>query len=198
MLVWTIITLGHPAVQQFALSTRASHLKPHEETAKSFFETWIAADICLDTPPEEREVEIFELQHLHHGEWEPWIFSPSPYDPLSPSRIAGERAKGTRFFEDVQPPSGWEWSSKKWELDLESKDWVAERACQGVGVEQEGERWVVDLAAEEKDQEEEGTPGVSNKAKLKSPDWEESMGMGKTGEWRRRRWVRMVRRKGVC
>lgn len=193
IVVWIVILLGHPTIQQFALSTRISHIRPHEKTAQSFFNTWIAADISLDSPPEEREVEIFEVQHLHHGEWEPWIFSPSPYDPLSPSRIAGERAKGTRFFEDVKPPEGWEWSSKKWELDLESKDWVVERACQGVGVEQEGERWVVDLALDES--QEDGMDTPSKKMKLKAPDWEEDMmTMEKTGEWRRRRWVRMVRR----
>ena len=42
------------------------------------------------------------------------------------------RPKGTRFFEDVQPPNGWEWHSKKWELDLEAGEWVNERLVVGV------------------------------------------------------------------
>ena len=195
IVIWTVIPLGHPNVQQFALAIRVSHVRPHEKTAQSFYNTWIAADISLDSPPEQREVEIFELQHLHRGEWEPWVFTPAPYDPLSSSRIAGERAGGSRFFEDVQAPPGWEWSGKKWELDLESKDWVAERACQGVGVEQEGERWVVDLALD--GMQEDGVDSTSEKAKKKSPDWEEDMTMEKTGKWRRRRWVRMVKRRAV-
>lgn len=191
-LVWMIIPLGHPTLQKLALSTRISHIQPHEKSAKSFFDTWIAADICLDTPPEEREVEIFELQHLHRGEWEPWIFSSNPYDPLSPSRIAGERAKGTRFFEDVQAPQGWDWSSKKWELDLESGEWVSERACQGVAVEQEGQRWVVDLASAQDYVN--GNASKPRNENVKNLDWEEGTGSERTGEWRRRRWIRLVKR----
>ena len=33
------------------------------------------------------------------------------------------------------------------------------------------------------------------KGNFKRSDWEEGTGMEKTGEWRRRRWVRTVRRK---
>ena len=116
-------------------------------------------------------MEIFELQRRKGsptsndrgavGEYESWVFSPTAWEPLAPGRVAGERAKGTRFFEDVQPPGGWEWEGKKWELDLEAKEWVEERLVSGVEVEIEGERWVYDLE----------------------------------GEWRRRRWMRMVRRK---
>ena len=118
-----------------------------------------------------REVEIFELQRRvgslsvsdfsPNDDYESWIFSPIAWEPLAPGRIAGERVKGTRFFEDVQPPGGWEWESKKWELDLGAKEWVEERIVSGVEVEVEGERWVYDIE----------------------------------GEWRRRRWVRTVRRK---
>lgn len=193
--IWTVILLGHPTILHFALAIRVTHIRPHEKDAQSFYNTWIAADISLDSPSEQREVEIFELQHLHRGEWEPWVFSPAPYDPLSSSRIAGERATGSRFFEDVQAPQGWEWSGKKWELDLGSTDWVAERACQGVGVEQEGERWVVDLAFD--GSQEDSVDSASKKAKKKSPDREEDTTMEKTGEWRRRRWVRTVKRRAV-
>lgn len=72
---------------------------------------------------------------------------------------------------------------------------MAGRACQGVGVEQEGERWVVDLAFDES--QEDGADSASGKAKLKSPEWEEDMTMEKIGGWRRRRWVRMVKRRAV-
>ena len=36
------------------------------------------------------------------------------------------------------------------------------------------------------------------KRKTKMPGWEEGSGMEKTGEWRRRRWVRTVRRKAFA
>jgi Integral peroxisomal membrane peroxin len=203
--------------------------------------------ITLDSPAETREVEIFELQHRPFTssiptsspppEWAHHLFTPTPFDPLSPARIAGERPKGTRFFDDVQPPPGWEWESKKWLLDLEASEWVAERLIVGVeydnvhdapaedrdggkvgdfggwvwdlppayGVTREEEMWLAygdyDLPlpkdenigqGNKKEKKKEG-----DKKKVVSRDWEEGMlwdGKGRTGEWRRRRWVRVVKR----
>ena len=150
-------------------------------------------------------MEIFELQHraLHdeHGEYEPYLFSPSTYAPLSPARIAGDRPKGTPFFEDVQPPRGWRWSDKKWTLDLLSREWVEERCVTGVEVEIEGERWVTDLHYEVLEDE---SPGRNKGKKRKSdPEQEilrrawESSKPSRKGEWRRRRWVRYCERMPV-
>lgn len=180
---------------------------------KSLVESWVATDIILDQAPETREVEVFELQRrsaAEADEWEPWTFSPNPYDPLSAARLAGHRPpSGTRFFEDVLPPEGWEWSEKKWALDLWSREWVEERIITCVEVETEGERWVYDMYNEN-----EGVTGVvepPNSAATKSTgdgvtnssggrgsslSWEEGFeGVGRRGEWRRRRWVRLVKRK---
>ncbi|KAL9132173.1 MAG: hypothetical protein Q9217_000107 [Psora testacea] len=190
---WTGIAIGHPKVQQL-LANHEKHISPHREHAQSWLDTWISHDIILDAPPERREVEVFELQHRssgsHSDEWESWLFSPTPYDPLSPQRISGDRPKGTRFFEDVQPPRGWEWGDKKWVLDFQSKEWVDERMVQGVEVEIEGERWVSDLAPAEAED-----PKAVRKGNVR--DWEEGDGTGRLGEWRRRRWIRMVRRRVV-
>ena len=133
-----------------------------------------------------REVEIFELQRrkgntkTDDGEWESWIFSPSAWEPTAPARVASERVKGTRFFEDVAAPAGWAFSDKKWTLDLGSKEWVEQRMVGGLEVEIEGERWVYDVVDVEDEGEGEG------KVKRKT-----------RGEWRRRRWVRMVRRRVI-
>ena len=121
------------------------------------------------------------------------MFSPTPYDPLSPQRISGDRPKGTRFFEDVAAPKGWEWEDKKWILDLASREWVEERMVQGVEVEVEGERWVSDLAADSVD---EGETKPIRKLKI-GPGWEEGHGDAEMGEWRRRRWIRLVRRQVI-
>ncbi|KAK4693003.1 hypothetical protein P7C71_g4308, partial [Lecanoromycetidae sp. Uapishka_2] len=191
---WTAIALCHPSVQQLFLSNHEEHLAPYGRTAQSWLDAWTSHDIVLDAPPEQREVEIFELQRRkggQNGEWESWMFSPTPYDPLSPQRISGDRPKGTRFFEDVAPPRGWEWGDKKWVLDLASREWVEERMVQGVEVEVEGERWVGDLADEGESYE------MKPIGRGKAKDWEENSGNTKMGEWRRRRWVRMVRRKIV-
>lgn len=195
-------------------------------------------EISLDTDPEEREVEIFELQHRASGMsesgWENFLFSPQPYDPLSPSRIAGDRPRGCRFFDDVQAPSGWRWKSKKWELDLDCREWVVERMITGVGFEVPGVTpdghaiidevggWVWDLPAEPSVTREEEDDGVTPMAygdldvstpssKSKRPslskgkhrakssgDWEEASSASyAVGEWRRRRWVRIVQRMNV-
>ncbi len=88
---------------------------------------------------------------------------------------------------------------KKWALDLWSREWVEERIITGVEVETEGERWVYDIYNEN-----ESTTGLAETpAKgMSGPQvrvsWEEGEeGMGRRGEWRRRRWVRMVKRRNM-
>lgn len=195
---WFITCASHPRIQRMMVSTHKDHIVPREKQAKTLLDNWIAHDIVLDSEPEMREVEIFELQRLSSaGEWESWLFSSTPYDPLSPARIAEERPKGTRFFEDVQAPKGWEWSEKKWTLDLWSREWVEERIITGVEVETEGERWVYDIEYDKSGQANGAESITRAKGKAKPlPSWEDGGdGYRRRGEWRRRRWVRMVKRK---
>ncbi|KAF2621811.1 Pex24p-domain-containing protein [Macroventuria anomochaeta] len=144
------VAMGHPAVQDLLATPENEQLIAEAENeGRSFLLSASKKDIELQTSQEAREVEIFELQHraLHDkaGEYEPFIFSHSPYSPLSPARISGDRPRGCAFFEDVLPPRGWRWSDKKWTLDLLSREWVEDRCVTGVEVEIEGERWVTDL-----------------------------------------------------
>ncbi|KAJ5634662.1 hypothetical protein N7528_002504 [Penicillium herquei] len=187
------------------------------------------ADISLDTDPEEREVEIFELQYrvgISESGWDNYLFSPLPYDPLSPSRIAGDRPRGCRFFDDVCAPSGWKWKTKKWELDLDCREWVVERMITGVGFEvpgvtSEGKAiidevggWVWDLPADSPSHDEDEIPTMAygdlqsetkherksskDSGKYTTRDWEEGATASyEVGEWRRRRWVRIVQRMNV-
>ncbi len=240
---WAATCAGHPAARRGLRSAGARHLRPRGERALGLARRWADGDVVLDGAPEAREVEIFELQRRGpgsaSGEWEPWLFGASPYDPLSPARIAGERPAGSRFFEDVLPPPGWEWSEKKWALDLWSRDWVEERIITGVEIETEGERWVYDIYDENADrvagvvehpststttttsssssssgngadgengsQSSASASAPSPKGKQKrgrgfvpGPSWEEGVdGDVRRGEWRRRRWVRLVRRKKI-
>ncbi|KAB8290780.1 hypothetical protein EYC80_008417 [Monilinia laxa] len=138
------------------------------------------------------------------GEWEHWLFSSSPYDPMSSMRIETGRPLGCRFFEDVKSPRGWEWSEKKWALDLWSREWVEERIITGVEVETEGERWVYDIRYEGQEEDPVGVVDTgSDMGSLRGRkglpvSWEEASdvdGARRRGEWRRRRWVRMVKRR---
>lgn len=198
---WVAVGMGHPAVTRIVASMHKAHVEPQVEKTRSFLDTWIANDIILDSAPETREVEIFELQRMSSaGEWEPWLFSPSPFDPLSYYRLAGERPRGTRFFEDVAAPESWEWSEKKWALDLWSREWVEERIITGVEVETEGERWVYDIYDENESRTGVIDHGESSSGKqhltVPQPSWEEAVdGVERRGQWRRRRWVRLVKRK---
>ena len=204
---WMATCVGHPEAQEILLSTRSiKQFKQLHERSSIWLRNWVAKDIAMDEPPEIREVEIFELQKrqmsytglngvLEEGEWEPWLFTSSPYDPMSPARIAGARPVGTQFFEEVQAPPAWRWRDKKWMLDLCSREWVEERCVTGVEVETEGERWVYDIGYADNGHSDMAGKGKGKQAVPKS--WEEGNGRGKTGEWRRRRWVRLVERKVV-
>ncbi|KAK5958397.1 Peroxisome size and maintenance regulator [Knufia fluminis] len=241
---------------------------PNNPTTRAIQSTLTSlSEITLSTAPETAEVEIFELQHRallppgsssssslynSHGnvsaaEWQPHVYTATPYDPLSPARISGSRPKGSRFFEDVQPPQGWAWHTPKWELDLEAGEWVADRLIVGVeydvmhsealqqrresanadfggwvwdlppastdtktGLERDEEVWLAygDYNFDNHDSKDEKEKAKQNlrkarkdKASQGEKDWEEhikSGGRGRTGEWRRRRWVRVVRRREVA
>lgn len=196
---WVGIVCAHPAVgSMIAASKQQQQMEAQGEKAKTWLDNWIAEDVILDSAPETREVEVFELQKRSSArEWEPWVFGPTPFDPLSQNRLTGDRPRGTRFFEDVMPPEGWEWSEKKWALDLFSREWVEERIITGVEVETGGQRWVYDMYEEAEEQ-----IGVLDEPAGKNrtrpmPSWEEGEEYGSTkkGDWRRRRWVRLVKRK---
>lgn len=215
---WVGICAGHPLVIRLAKSTQAHYggkgASGHgPNVLATAFDNWVASDIILDEAPETREVEMFELQRRSDsGEWEPWLFSPSPWDPGSAARLTGQQLpQGARFFEDVLPPAPagtWEWSEKKWVLDLCSREWVEERIITGVEVETEGERWVYDMynensaragVVEQPAVAVAGANGSVRGGRISTPvSWEESEeGVGRRGEWRRRRWVRMVKRKNT-
>ncbi|KAE9962104.1 hypothetical protein BLS_000819 [Venturia inaequalis] len=211
---WGAIGANHPTIQALlGTPAHSEQLATQEKEMTSQFNAFSIADTILDPAPEKREVEIYELQHRElypsNAEWEPWVFTPSPYDPLTPAMVAGDRPKGTRFFEDVQPPKGWRWADKKWTLDLLSREWVEERCITGVEVEMEGERWVTDIKYDDDDEESIfSTSSKSVKSPAKGKDhikgksveknkivtWEEGSGSHKLGEWRRRRWIRLVER----
>ncbi|KAK7533517.1 integral peroxisomal membrane peroxin-domain-containing protein [Phyllosticta citricarpa] len=226
---WVAICSLHPRSQAFLTSTHVDEFVQHQgELSKTVFETFVVGDVDLAPgEPELREVEIFELQRRVGDSpkaiYEHFVFSTSPYTPLSQDRVAGDRPRGSRFFEDVEPPKGWRWADKKWSLDLSSREWVEERCITGVEVEVEGERWVTDIHYDEEFVQSiaDDAPAISraivaggvtmangagestdsldiNKLMAKKEvkkSWEEGTGTGKKGPWRRRRWARLVQRR---
>jgi len=203
---WAAVIAGHPSFPSFLESTQADKfVEQQDQEIRSAILSLAAEDIDLGSAPEIREVEIFELQrrsmHMPDSEFEPFLFTATPYTPLSPPRLAGDRPRGAPFFEDVQPPTGWRWADKKWILDLLSREWVEERCVTGVEIEVEGERWVNDILYDAEQLDVPSIRGSESKGKNSKRDkavtWEEGNGAGRKGEWRRRRWVRMVQRKSM-
>lgn len=200
---WLGIVAGHPAVKEILTTPGSSNnSKQRIHELVQMIRDFMHDDIILDEAPQVRQVEVFELQRHKPKEdtWEPWLYSPTPYDPLSPERVAGARPKGTQFFEDVAPPVGWKWKEKKWTMDVAGTEWIQQRMITGVEVETEGDMWVYDIPAE--DEEEyisavvASTTAEKDKVRgMAKSGWEESSGIEKRGEWRRRRWVRDVERK---
>lgn len=188
---WTAVCSSHPSAP--LLWNKIDKAALTDRTARIGVRMWKSAkaDIMLDEAPEVKEVEVFELERHRDSRWQAWLFSTSPYDPLSPRRISGERPRGARFFEDVEPPRGWRWKEKKWSLDLLSREWVEQRMITSVEVETEDERWVYDIMPND-DSREQRSPSVAPR----------SVGMtlnatpdpSHRGEWRRRRWRRSVQR----
>jgi hypothetical protein len=181
---WAAVLLANPDIKDLvdSLATPDDESGRRPEAPAPLSESFLAralafieSDIDISPHPAHRQVEIFELQFrpLYYSasdEWTPVMFSTEAHTPLSSSRIEGRRPKGCREFENVRAPEGWRWAEKKWSLDLSAREWVEERCITGVEVEVEGERWVVDM--------------VRN----------EDGGGFRQGEWRRRRWVRIVKR----
>lgn len=195
ILGWAAVGIAHPGVAAFIRNLDKSSIRKALRQAQAKLYRWMSEDIVLDEAPEMREVEVFELQRqTPEITWEPWVYCTSVYDPQSASRISGDRPRGARFFEDVQPPRGWEWSDKKWSLDLLSQEWVEERMITAVEVETEGERWVYDMGAVESRGSDVAKGSFEPKTSLKTT-MHEGTPLPQKGEWRRRRWVRVVKRR---
>ena len=193
---WRAVFLALGWIFTLLLHPSAPSTLDHATSSISHVESiWraIEGSVLLDEAPEVGEVEIFELQrHRGRNEWQSWVYNTSPFEPLSPARISGDRPRGARFFEDVQPPQGWIWKDKKWTLDLLSREWVEERMISAVEVETEGERWVYDIGVRETSV---GNATDGTRLFKTSPAKSDLQEGGSKGDWRRRRWIRLVHKQ---
>lgn len=191
---WLLTSLGHATVRDWVLSARKSYIEPREPQARTWVAGWIEQEFSMDLNPDVNEVEIFELQRRSGaGEWEPWFFSPTPYDPLDADRVSSGEPSGTRFLDDVQPPLGWVWEDRGWRLDLRSEDWVRDRLISAVEIETEAERWVYDLSSQGRSLHHLRTEGSRASIDLDGSPEEGRLGLDDDADyWRRRRWCRRV------
>ncbi|KAK9361592.1 integral peroxisomal membrane peroxin-domain-containing protein [Lipomyces starkeyi] len=165
---WAVVTMGHPKARRILKSSHDMYVSPREHQLSNLFDAWVQKDIVLDELPEQRHVEIFELQRQKNSdvdEWDDWLFSAAPYDALSPQRASKQRPQGVRFLDEVLPPIGWKFAQNSaWKLDLRPAEWVLQRSVVGADVDNNS-KWVYDTTLS-----------------------------GRRGEWRRRRWLRACER----
>lgn len=159
---WLVIVLSHPAIAPTVKALNKAYWETPDSAISEFIKKLEKDDVILDYPPDERQVEVFELQRvgLTPRQWTPWVFTPFVYEMQSPLRISMERPPGTRFLDDVEPPEGWFFDGEsQWEVDTSTKGWVAHRGIRYLELDVEN-AWAYDYKDDER------------------------------GEWRRRRWLR--------
>jgi hypothetical protein len=126
---WIGIILLHPDVKANAKKI-GKVLSSNELDLEEVIQD-LEKSIIVDDEPEVRLVEIFELQRqgLTPRQWDPWVFSPLIYSDRSAVRMSQSRPPGTPFIDDVEAPEGWKFSDDwNWEVDVNTKAWVQERA----------------------------------------------------------------------
>lgn len=169
---WLAAIACHPMFQKHAKQFKedyAEYFVANEKWLEELLSAFEKREIIIDEPPENRTVEIFELQRqgLTPRQWDPWVFTPTIYSENSPFRISQSRPPGTRFIDDVQPPEGWHFLPEyPWELDHNTKAWTQYRDIRKVEIDIE-HHWAYD-----------SDNGIH-------------------GEWRRRRWIRKCFRQAA-
>lgn len=169
---WAAVVGCHPQMQKRAKKFKedyAEYFVQNEKWLEEMLSDFEKKEIIIDEPPEERTVEIFELQRqgLTPRQWDPWVFTPTIYSVNSPYRISQSRPPGTRFVEDVLPPEGWHFVPEyPWELDSGTKSWVHYRDIKKIEIDID-HYWAYDSEG------------------------------GIHGEWRRRRWTRKCFRQAA-
>lgn len=165
---WCAFVLNHPQVKPPVKQWLKEYFAKESVIAKAI-RILEEEDVIVDFNPEERTVELFELQKvgLTKHQWIPWLFTPVVYDMNSAMRKSQERPPGTRFLNDVASPEGWFFKDDdEWVIDKCTKSWVAQRGIRCVELDTEN-AWAYDF----KD--------------------------GNRGDWRRRRWTRKCYSNGV-
>lgn len=116
-------------------------------------------------PHEQREVEVFEVQHhdAENGHWEQSVYCSDPYCMLDKG---GNLIAKASSLVDVLSPAEWCFADDAWKLDLTPETWTANRCLQKVADIDVDAKWVYDC---------------NNGRRLLS--------------WRRRRWVRICSRE---
>lgn len=158
---WIIVVYSHPVIKVKVQKFLKNYFE-QESVVVTAIKSLEKTEVIIDFEPEEREVELFELQRvgLTPRQWVPWLYTPIIYEPQSPLRKRHARPPGTRFLEDAQPPIGWFFKEDEpWVLDTKTKGWVSQRGIRFVELDLENS-WAYDYKDDER------------------------------GEWRRRRRVR--------
>ncbi|ONH68621.1 Peroxisomal membrane protein PEX29 [Cyberlindnera fabianii] len=126
----------------------------------------------LEEPPEQKEVEIFEIHQFNKSakEWHLVFFLNDDFTKISPSRLSYDEHSpiGSLNKSSIKPPKDWEFiTDEDWKIDLYPDSWVKSHLLEGVVRIDIETKWVYDLADDDN---------------------------GYQPQFRRRRWTRVVTR----
>lgn len=88
--------------------------------------------IIIDTTPQVKEIEVFEIYRkgLIPGEWKFFLYSSNVFDYNDEYRRAQKPPPGVKNLDELYPPKTWQFdTNSKWEIDENVQEWAY---CRGL------------------------------------------------------------------
>lgn len=140
---WTGLILCHPRSKKYlaALSqnrkistanANAAGLPPPLPPRKQKGKAFERHDIIIDEAPEERIIEVYELQmkSILKSQWSFYRYTNNIFDCKNTTRLAGKRPLGVENLAKVYPVPGWKYDlgyANKWKIDANPAGLINDR-----------------------------------------------------------------------
>ncbi|ODQ80469.1 hypothetical protein BABINDRAFT_28487, partial [Babjeviella inositovora NRRL Y-12698] len=146
---WSFAALCHPKYWERVIEyyyTEDTRLRIL--TLANQLESHIIAEFWLEAEPaEEREVEVYELQHCNDKskQWQSFGYTTDAYTNRAVLRSGKQIPTTLSSLSKVQAPQRWEFSGASWKLDLSPEGWVQRNVLWPNVIIDQDEKWVYDL-----------------------------------------------------
>lgn len=170
---WAVTVVFHPYFYDYVFNMVYSEETRYYILGKTNkVEDILHKHFDLEEPPEQKEVEIFEIHQFNKSakEWHLVFFLNDDFTKISPSRLSYDEHSpiGSLNKSSIKPPKDWEFiTDEDWKIDLYPDSWVKSHLLEGVVRIDIETKWVYDLADDDN---------------------------GYQPQFRRRRWTRVVTR----
>ena len=136
---WAGLILCHPRSKKYiaalslnrAVNSQSPPPLPPRKNPKKLT-TFERSDIIIDESPEERVVEVFELQmkSVLKTQWSFYRYTNNIFDCKNTTRLAGKRPNGVENLAKVYPVPGWKFDlgyANKWHIDTKPTELIYDR-----------------------------------------------------------------------